>query len=224
MKYYPVFFDVNGRRCVVIGGGDVAQRKVDTLLKAGAWVEVISPCITEKMAQWEREGRIRYLSREYKNGDLKGAFLVIAATDSKETNSQVALECRCSNIPVNVVDDPDRCTFILPSIVERGDLIIAISTSGASPALSKRIREELEKVYGEEYSQFLLILRKIRRLIISDPDRYLSMEYMLNRLMESGILQSLRERDSKRVSEILESLLGADFRIEEIWDKSFQFK
>lgn len=216
MKYYPVFLDVRGKRCVVVGGGEVAQRKVEVLLKAGAYVEVISPDITEKLARWKEEGRIKYIKKSYAPGDLKGAFLVIASTDSNETNRKVASECQSSNIPVNVVDDPEKCTFILPSIVERGDLLIAISTSGSSPALSKRIRQELEGIYGDEYAQFLDIMRKIRLSILKNPERSISMEDILNRLMESRIIELLKKGDRERTREIMKDIVGSDLSTGEI--------
>jgi precorrin-2 dehydrogenase/sirohydrochlorin ferrochelatase len=150
MRYYPVFLDLKERPCVVIGGGRVAERKVKTLLKAGARVKVISPQLTAPLARLKEQKRISHLSRPYRRSDLRGAFLVIGATDDRSINERIFREAAAGRIPVNVVDDPAHSSFIVPSVVKKKDLLVAISTSEeprwpGSPALEK---------IGPEYEGF----------------------------------------------------------------------
>ena len=165
---YPICLDLQDKKCVVVGGGDVAQRKVLLLLKCGAKVVVVSPEDTEKLAELAKDAQITWHAREFEPDDLSGAFLVYAATDKPSVNSSVskcALDYGISL--VNVVDTPAECTFITPSIVARSDLIISISTSGKSPALAKKIRQQLEKQYGPEYAGFLNILGEARKVAMN---------------------------------------------------------
>ncbi len=138
----------------------VAERKILALLKTGADVTVISPEITKRIAGEKLKGRIKHISRQYRKGDVKNTFLVIAATDSQEINKKVSEDAPCL---VNVVDTPSLCNFIVPSVMQRGPLTIAVSTSGISPALSKSIRQELERLYGPEFAEYLQLVEKIRK-------------------------------------------------------------
>lgn len=141
MKYYPIFLNIEGKRCVVIGGGRVAKRKIEGLLRARADVVVISPNLDEELKKM-----VLWINREYKNGDLDGAFIAIAATNNKEVNQMVYNEAEERGVLVNVVDTPNFCRFIVPSIVEKEDFTIAISSCGKNPSLSKKIRLRLEEV------------------------------------------------------------------------------
>jgi len=190
VRYYPVFLNLQGKRCVVIGGGEVAERKVLALLDAGAAVTVISPELTERLAGLKRAGRIEHAERRYQDGDLDGAFVVIAATSDMDVNRKVSKEA--GNIPVNVVDVPDLCTFIVPSVIKRGDLTIAVSTSGASPALSRSIREELEEFYTEEFGVFLQYLAGVRRTVTGADIPPEKRTVILKRLGSREVLQILR--------------------------------
>jgi len=162
ISYYPVFLDLNGRRCVVVGGGDVALRKVKPLLDSGALVEVISPRLCSGLKQLENDKKINVIGRKFQPGDLTGAFIAIAATANLQTNAAVAAEGLEKSIMVNVVDDPARCDFILPSYCRRGGIILAISTSGMSPALARKIMSRLEKEFGPEYGTLATITQKVR--------------------------------------------------------------
>ncbi|MHB9024823.1 MAG: precorrin-2 dehydrogenase/sirohydrochlorin ferrochelatase family protein [Armatimonadota bacterium] len=155
--YYPVFLDLRGKRCVVIGGGKVAKRKVDGLLEAGAEVVVIAPRISAM------PDGVQVIQREYTPSDLDGAMLVIASTDDPGVNDAIFREATARGIWVNVVDVPENCSFILPSVVRRGALRIAISTGGASPALAKRLRKSLEQQFGEEYGALVDLLWRLRQ-------------------------------------------------------------
>jgi precorrin-2 dehydrogenase/sirohydrochlorin ferrochelatase len=159
-KYYPAFLDIQGRKCVVAGGGRVAERKVRELLRAGAKVRVISPGLCAGLKKLAERGEILYSKRRFRATDLRGAFLAIAATDDMETNCRVA--AAGNKIPVNVVDEPSLCSFIVPSSLRRGPLTIAVSTSGASPAMARAIRQEMEDIFGREVGQYLEKLCRTR--------------------------------------------------------------
>ncbi len=143
-RYYPIYLDIQGRRCVVIGAGGVAERKVRQLLDSGATVTLVSPSATKALRQWAGEAQLVWLQRSYQPGDLSGAFLAIAATDDNAVNRQVRKEATAERVLLNIVDVPSLCTFIAPAVVERGPVSVAISTSGASPALARRLRELME--------------------------------------------------------------------------------
>ena len=160
--YFPVFLNVRRKKCVVIGGGQVAFRKVRTLLDCGASVTVISPVLHPDLSELANKKSIQVIRRSYKSGDLKGAFIVIAATDTKETNRKVAKEAGRVGALVNVVDDPEPSDFIVPSLLRRGDLTIAISTGGMSPALARKIRTRLEDSFGEEYALLVSLVEEVR--------------------------------------------------------------
>lgn len=163
--YYPAFIDLRGKKCVVVGGGKVAERKVMALLKAGAAVEVISPQLTGLLRRWSSKGRIRHREREYRKGDLGGAFLVIAATADEAVNRKISRQAPCL---VNVVDVPELANFIVPSVLERGDLTIAVSTAGASPAFAGTVRRELEALYGRDFGRFVAFLRGFRQRVFKE--------------------------------------------------------
>jgi precorrin-2 dehydrogenase len=163
MGYYPVLLDLAGRRCVMVGGGIIAGRRVDGLLTAGARVTVISPRLTRTLAARAAEGRIDHEAREYRDGDLDGADLAFVATDAGEVNAAVAREARARGVWINAADDPARCTFILPALVRRGDLTVAVATGGSSPALARAIREELETYLTDDYATLAAIAAEARR-------------------------------------------------------------
>jgi len=163
MGYYPVLLDLAGRRCVMVGGGIIAGRRVDGLLTAGARVTVIRPRLTRTLAALAAEGRIDHEAREYRDGDLDGADLAFVATDAGEVNAAVAREARARGVWINAADDPARCTFILPALVRRGDLTVAVATGGSSPALARAIREELETYLTDDYATLASIAAEARR-------------------------------------------------------------
>ena len=160
--YYPVCLDLRGRACVVIGGGTVAARKVEGLLECGAQVTVVAPVLGPVLKNLLHAGRIQARLRLYAEGDLAGAALAIAATDEPSVNAAVVAEARARGVWLNVADDPARCDFILPSVVRRGDLQIAISTGGRSPALARRVREDIDRLLPAEYVELLPLLADLR--------------------------------------------------------------
>lgn len=190
-RFYPVFVDLVRRLAIVVGGGEVAERKVTTLVKCGAEVAVIAPQVTTAINEMEAAGRVTVERREFVSGDLVGAFVVICATDSPEVNEAVFREAEGRGCLVNVVDKPDLCNFIVPSIVRRGGLQIAISTGGAAPALAKRLRRRLTEEFGPEWAEYIDLLRQVRELV-------------LDRVADEGrrrqILEALADRDDLRAA------------------------
>ena len=161
-SYYPVFLNISGKRCVVVGGGQVALRKVRALLEHRANIEVISPDPCSELIELAEDGQIRVFRRHYQPGDLRKAFTAIAATDNSDINLQVVKEARRKAVLVNVADDAENSDFILPSYLRRGDVTVAISTAGRSPALARKIRTRLEKVFGDEYASLALLIDEVR--------------------------------------------------------------
>lgn len=193
MRYYPAFLDLRGRFCLVIGGGAVAERKALSLLEAGAAVAVVSPSLTPKLYELAGSGRITHRKKPFEEQDLAGAFLVIAATDSAEVNTAVASLCKKKNILVNSAVPPEESSFIVPSVVGRGDLLIAISTSGASPALSRKVRQELEKTYGPEYELFLNKLSAVRKRVLNEVADEAVRREIFRKIVDSDALELLRQ-------------------------------
>lgn len=176
-SYYPVYLDLEGRKAVVIGGGPVAERKVEKLVEAGAKVLLVSPQVTAELEGLARREVIRWESREYREGDLEGAFLAIAATDSTRVNRAVHREAEARHTLLNVVDVPHLCSFIAPSIIQRGAVTLAISTAGTSPALARKLREELPAVPQLAYADLAEVLSSVRlelkkRRVTVDPERW----------------------------------------------------
>ena len=165
MGLYPIFVQLADRPCVVIGGGPVAAGKVDGLLAAGAGVTVVSPGLTTELAALARARRIAHVPRAYRDGDLTGAALAVVATGDIAVNVAVAAEGRRRRVWVNAADDPAHCDFILPSVVRRGALAIAVSTGGASPAVARAVREELERHLGDDYAALVDVAGEVRRTL-----------------------------------------------------------
>jgi siroheme synthase-like protein len=165
MSLFPIFVKLQGRLVVVVGGGEIAAGKIDGLLRAGARVRVIAPDVHAVFAEPIRNRKIEWIPREFASGDLAGATLVIAATSAAGVNTSVFREAESRGIMCNAVDDIENCHFYYGSIVQRGDLQIAISTNGKSPALAQRLRQELEQQFGPEYETWLEWLGAARELL-----------------------------------------------------------
>ena len=177
--YYPVFLDIRGRRCVVIGGGDLGEEKVDRLVDYGAATVVIAPSLTENLSAMAGRGEITWIDRGYREGDLEGAFIAIVAdTSDSEVNEAVSAEARERNVPLNVNDVTHLCTWIAPAVVRRGDVIVAASTGGASPALARKLREELagtsrtgSRHKAMEYADLAPLLAEARSRLLGNSIR-----------------------------------------------------
>jgi precorrin-2 dehydrogenase/sirohydrochlorin ferrochelatase len=169
MSLFPMFLKLDGRRCLVVGAGSVAEAKIESLLATEAAVRVVAPRSTPKVREWARAGRIEWEAREYGPGDLLGVFLVIAATGSPALHDEIYTEARRRGVLCNAVDEPERCDFYFPAVVRRGELQIAISTGGLSPALAQRLRKDLEQQFGPEWEQWLQKLGQTREELLSIP-------------------------------------------------------
>lgn len=214
MKYFPVFLDLKGKLCVVVGGGGVGERKARNLLKAGALVKVIGPKLTPFLTRLRQKKKIVHLPRSYRKGDLRGAFLTIAATDSRTTNERVFRHALEGRILVNIVDDPAHSSFIVPSIVDKRDLLVAISTSGRSPALARMLRRRLEKEIGPEYNLLLKLLAAIRKKIFSLGLGQGQNRRIFRQLMEEDLHVLIREKKFRELDGRLKATLGEGFSLD----------
>ena len=204
-SYYPVYLSLKGRRCVVVGGGPIAEGKVRNLMKHPCEVVLISPQATDLLEQWTEEGRIEWQRRAYREGDLKGAFLAIGATGVPEVDRLMAEEAERERVLLNVVDYTPLCMFIAPSIVERGPVTVAISTSGASPALARKLRESMEKSELLDFAEIAGLLSKARaevkrRGLKIPPDRW-------QEVIDRKLVEAVREgREGEALEGILQKL------------------
>jgi len=216
MRYYPVHLDIQNRNCLVVGGGSVGTRKVETLLDCGARVTVVSPVASEKLRQLREIGKIELKKRSYQSGDLKSMFLVIGATDDENLNRQISADAEAKNMLCNIADRPEVCNFILPSVVRRGDLVITISTSGKSPALAKKLRKTLEVQFGAEYAEFLLLLGAIRKKLLAQAHEPEAHKKLFEQLTDSELLELLRDNKKDEIDSLLINILGNGYRSEEL--------
>jgi precorrin-2 dehydrogenase/sirohydrochlorin ferrochelatase len=208
MKYYPIFLQVTGRPCVVVGGGRVAQQKAESLLTAGAGVTLISPTVTPALATLVAAQRIIHHRRHYTRGDLRGCFLAYAATDDADVHADIAREADATGVLLNVVDQPELCSFIVPSVMERGDLVIATSTSGTSPALAKRIRQDLEEIFGAEYALALQLLGRLRERLAQQATSAAERQRIFATLVDSPLVDYLRGHQTGEVDRLLAITVG----------------
>ncbi len=171
IPYYPVALDLRDRLCLVVGGGPVAEAKVEGLLAAGARVTVVSPEITEALTAWAIEGSIIHRPHRYRPDDLDGQQLVFSASDQREVTESVSAEARRRGLWVNAADDPAFCDFLLPSVLRRGRLVVAVSTGGASPALAARVRRDLEAYFAPAYGELVELAAEVRAELRSRAHR-----------------------------------------------------
>ena len=212
MSYFPAFLDIREKRCVVVGGGNVASQKVRALLKSKACVEVVSPRLTPALQKLVQKGTIGWISRDFTESDLRGAFLAIAATDDAAVNKQVWDAAERGRVLLNAVDDPPHCHFVFPSIFRRGKLQVAISTGGASPVLAKRIRKELGKSFGPEYATALDWMGGARRVVSQRVEGQRRRKALFSALADTNIPAGIKRygkaRAKKRFDRRLHELLA----------------
>jgi siroheme synthase-like protein len=201
--YYPIFIDIEDHDVVIIGGGNVCARKAETMMKYGARVTIVSPAFTDEIEEWAREGRLALKRKTYDAPDLDGATIVIASTDDQRVNERIAADCRARRIPVNVVDITHLCEFIVPAIVEKGSIQIAVSTAGKSPALARTLKEDLQRLVGPEYVEVNDVLGTLREgakaTLPTDVDR----KRFFDGILAQGILELLREGKRSEAYEII---------------------
>src|ERR1700676_432748 len=204
MTLFPMFVKLDGKLVVVVGGGAIAEGKIESLLAAGARIRLIAPQIRPQIAEWVRFGKIEWLPKGFAAGDLEGASLVIAATSAPGVNKAVFDEAEAAKILCNAVDDIENCHFYYGAVVQRGDLQIAVSTNGKSPALAQRIRKELEETYASEYGVWLEWLGAARELLCANSSNVEETKAVLHQLATREIFERfLREsRTGERRREV----------------------
>lgn len=208
MQTYPLFVILTGRPVLVVGGGAVGERKVLDLLAAGARVTVVSREFTPRLQELAARGEIRAVPGDFEPGQVAGMALVVGATDDPEVNAQVSQAAQAANIWVNIVDAPELCTFIVPAQIRRGELTLAVSTGGASPALARRLREKLERSFGPEYGPYLRLMRAIRERVLEVRRGHPENAALFLRLADCPLLEAMVRRDRETVRRLLSETLA----------------
>ena len=198
MHLFPLFLKLHARRCLVVGGGKISEGKIAGLLQSGATVTVVSPKVTPQIARWHQRKKITWNPRAFRTSDLAGMFLVVAATNSNQVHRIIYREARRRKVLCNIVDVPRLCDFYYPAVVRRGQLQIAISTSGASPSLARRMREEMEAAFGPEYAAWLRYLARERKKLkaekLSPAERLTLLKEQASAEAFSGFLRNPPKR------------------------------
>jgi len=208
MKVYPVFLNLDGKPCLVVGGGAVGERKVADLLVAGARVTLVSREITPTLEAMAARGEIAYRREEFSPEHLQGMILAIAATNDPDTNQAVSAAAQARGLPVNVVDQPALCSFIVPATIRRGDLTLAIGTGGRSPALAKKLRQDLEHIFGPEYGPYLEVLGAIRDRVLAVRRDHPDNLKLFTKIVASPLLPLVIDRNLAGLTGLLADLLA----------------
>lgn len=209
--FYPVNLDVENRSCLVVGGGPVAARKAKTLLECGALVTVVSIAFHPSFGDLAKNSRLTLIQRPYAAADLAGKFLVIGATSNESLNRQINADAEARNMLCNIADVPEICNFILPSIIRRGDLCIAVSTSGKSPAFAKKLRKDLENLFGDEYGVFLRLMGAIRKKLLETAHTPEAHKPLFEALIHQNLLDMIKNNEKDRINQTLLEVLGPGF-------------
>ncbi len=206
--YFPINVDIREKKCLIVGGGKVAQRKVFSLLEAGASVQVVSPQVTEAIADLAQKGDLKLKLASFEASDMESdTFLVIGATNQPEVQNKVVALAEAQNKLVNIVDQPEHCNFTVPSKLQRGKLTLTISTDGASPGLSRRIREQLEGLFGNEYATLLDWMAETRRDMIEQLETDLDRKEVFDRVLDSDVLDLLKQGKEEEARKLFNSSL-----------------
>lgn len=207
MDYFPVFLKIKSAKCVVVGGGSVAERKSANLLKAGADLILIAPQITQNLATWRDAGQLTHLDRKFAVTDLQGARLVIAATNDRATNQQIAELAKQQNIPVNVVDQPELCSFVVPSIIDRSPVVAAVSTGGSSPVLARLIRERMESMIPAGYGRLAHLCKRFRQRVKDLYENPRDRRLFWDQVLTSGIAERIFSGHAEEADRLMEKAL-----------------
>lgn len=208
MAYYPVMLDLRGRPVLFVGGGWETEAKVRGLLEAGAAVTLLSPLEHPGLEPLARSGALTWLRRGYRRGDLAGFRLCFAHPPDRSLNALIAREARERGVWLNAVDDPAHCDFILPAVHRQGDLVIAVSTGGAAPALGVRIKQRLAGEYGPEYARYLELLRSFRPLVLrAYPHDFAARKAAWYRMVDSPALELVALGEAEAAREVLRAAL-----------------
>ncbi|ANA41386.1 MULTISPECIES: bifunctional precorrin-2 dehydrogenase/sirohydrochlorin ferrochelatase [Geobacter] len=216
MTFLPINLNVTGRPVTVVGGGRVARRKCLSLLEAGARVTVIAPRLDAQLLELANDGLICLAQRPYADGDLAGSVLVYAATDDPAVNRAVAAEAHDRGIPVDVIDAPERGSFISPAVLRRGDLVIAVSTGGGVPGFAARVRDDIAGTIGQEYAEALLILGAIREKLLTASKNAAYNKNILHDLSAAPLPEMVRSRNFEELDRTLARIAGPDCTLENL--------
>jgi precorrin-2 dehydrogenase / sirohydrochlorin ferrochelatase len=208
VKTYPIFAVIEDKPCLVVGGGAVGERKVLDLLASGARVTVVSRTLTPKLTDLVARGKVVYLTEDFADTQVEGMALIMAATDDTRVNARVSAAAQARGIWVNVADEPEHCTFIVPAQVRRGELTLAISTGGASPALARQVREDLQQQFGPEYGPYLDLLRRVRTRVLTERRANPDNAELFHRLVRSPLKEAVAQGDRARVMWVLRDVMG----------------
>ena len=209
MNVYPIFLnDLTGRRCVVIGGDHEAERKADELVACGASVVLVAPEVTQRIEEWDAEGRLTWHRRDYREGDLKDAFLAIVSETNPARTAPIYKEAMAEKVLFNAMDDVDHCTFVAGSVVRRDQLVVAISTSGAAPALSVRMRQDMEARYGPEYATFLRLLKSLRAPMAATYPEFKTRKRLWYEIVDGDVLDLLASGNYEEAVARIEAITG----------------
>ena len=206
---FPVFLNLEGKPCLVVGGGLVALRKVESLLECGAAVSVVSPVAEDRIYELADRGAVVWRQDTVEVKDLDGKFMVFIATDNQEVNQQVVDWCRERRVLVNAVDDPPNCDFYVPAVVRQGSLQLAISTEGRSPMFARRLREQIQVQMGPEYGEFVDLLGDLRDLVKETIPDIAKRKLIFEKLVNSDILDLLKSGDRKKVEERVDECMSS---------------
>lgn len=213
MRYYPVLLDIAEKHCLVVGGGAVGARKVRTLLECGAHVTVVSTDFDPQLAALASQRNLTLKKRLYRTQDLEGMFMVIGATDDEALNRRISQDADRCHMLCNIADRPRACNFILPAIVTQGDLTIAVSTSGKSPAFAKHLRRRLEGEFGPEYAEFLRLMGAIRQQLLAQQHAPEAHRHLFEKLIAGGLLEMIRAGAHSQIDALLVKILGEGFSL-----------
>ncbi len=216
MKYYPVCLDVNHRRCLVVGGGGVGTRKVKSLVECGARVKVVAVAASDELKKMAEAGDIELVERAYEPADLTHMFLVFGATSDITLNERIHREAEHRGILCNIADFPKGCNFILPAVVQRGDLQIAVSTAGKSPAFARSLRKKLENQFGEEYGDFLRLMGLVRDKLLAEEHAPEEHKPLFERLIAGDLPELMKERRNADIDRLLTEVLGGGFTTKDL--------
>ncbi len=206
--YLPITLDVGNKRCVVVGGGRIATRKIEFLITTDAEIVVISPYVTDAVAAMVQDGKVTHKDRIYRTGDLEGAVMAIAATSDPDVNKAVHAEATDLGVLINVVDSQELCSFMVPATVRRGDLTISVSTNGKSPAVARRVREKIEDTIGPEYEPYLKMMDELRSTVRAEGRDNHSAHKAYKLFLDSNILELIREGDMAQAEERMRSCMS----------------
>ena len=222
MSYYPIFLSLKDRECLVVGAGEVGRRKIEGLVRGGAGRVVVVDTAEPagEMAELAAMPEVDFQVRGFEDEDLDGKWLVIASTSSEEVNWRISNLCRERGILCNIVDQPEKCSFIVPAVVQQGDLTLAVSTGGSSPAMAKRIRRDLQSAFGEEYARMLLVMSRLRPLVLGLDRPTSENTKVFQAVVASGLMDALARADAADAAEELEAVLPQELhpRIPEVLD------